>query len=348
MSTETTPGRRQIRAAVQIHTHLIGTGRFGPIPILYDDEWGQLTKIAERFEMAREKGWRTAADSLLSELDLSAANLVRRLDRFRHELPRVPAPMQVSAPRDIAADLAAVVEEFEEVELNLQEKSLSVLTSPIELEDTFLGPFRIVLNWEEIGKGPCYEVVAEDPNPAAGNDHVTHPHVSSETLCEGQGSTAIRKALAQGRFLDFFTLVKQILETYNADSAYVALSRWNGGTDCYDCGESVSDEYSWCCSRCSETVCDNCRSSCEACDETLCGGCCASCQECREVFCRGCLEFRPGSRVLVCNDCLEKGNKSDDDETPASPAAEQPDEGSPCSAASPPDPLCLEEALVPA
>ena len=51
---------------------------------------------------------------------------------------------------------------------------------------------------------------------------------AGETLCEGEGSTAIHKAIAQGSHLDFFTLAKQILETYNPDSAYVALSRWNG------------------------------------------------------------------------------------------------------------------------
>jgi hypothetical protein len=348
MSTKTNLLRRQIRTAVQIHSHLAGTGRFGPIPVLYDHEWQKLTNTARRFEFAREKGWQAAADSLLTQIDLSAASLGRRLDRFRHELPRNPSPMQVSGPRDIAADLAALDQEFVEVQLNLQEKKLSVLTSPIELEDTYLGPFRIRLHWEEIGQGPCYEVIAEDPHPADANDDVTHPHVSGETLCEGEGSTAIRKAIAQGRLLDFFTLVKQILETYNPDSAYVSLSRWSGGRDCYDCGTSISDEESWCCSRCSESVCDSCHSSCAACDETLCGGCSASCQDCRGILCRGCLEFRPGSRVLVCNDCLEKGEESDDDETPASPEAEQPHEGCPCGAAAPADSLRLEETLVPA
>jgi len=256
--------------------------------------------------------------------------------------------MQVSGPRDIAADLAALEDEFEKVELNLQEKKLSVVTSDIELEDTYLGSFRIVLHWEEIGQGPCYDVIAEDPHPADANDDVTHPHVSGETLCEGEGSTAIRKAIAQGRLLDFFTLVKQILETYNPDSAYVSLSRWKGGQECYDCGGQTSADESWGCSRCGETVCDSCHSSCEACDETLCSGCSSSCQECRGVFCRGCLEFRPGSRVLVCNHCLEKGNESDDDETPTGSEAEQPHEGCPIAPAATPDPLCLEEAAVPA
>jgi hypothetical protein len=148
MTTQTILLRRQVRAAVQIHSHLAGTGRFGPIPILYNHESENLAKIARRFELVRDKGWQTAADSLLLDLDLSAANLGRRLDRFRTELPKTPSPMQVSGPRDIAADLAALEEEFVEVEVNLQDKKICVLTSPIELEDTYLGPFRIVLHWE--------------------------------------------------------------------------------------------------------------------------------------------------------------------------------------------------------
>ncbi len=348
MSTETSLMRRQLRAAVQIHTHLASTGRLSPLPVLYDREWDELTNSIRRFELARDKGWQIAADSLLSDLDLSAASLGRRLDRFRTELPRAPAPLQVLGPRDIAADLAALEEEFEEVDLNFQEKKLSVVTPDIELQDTYLGPFRIVLHWEEIGKGTCYCVVAEDPQPAEGYDHVKHPHVTDDRLCEGEGSTAIRKTSAQGRLLDFFTLVKQILETYNPNSAYVALSRWSGGRDCHDCGTSVSDEDSYGCSRCSESVCDSCRNSCEACDETLCSGCCTTCGECNGSFCRGCLKFRPGSRVLICNECLEKGENSDDDETPADdPPGEFSAGGDGCPAPAA-DSLCLEEAAVPA
>lgn len=348
MSTQTNLLRRQIRAAVQIHTHLVGGGRLSPLPVLYDHEWDELLATIKRFELVRDRGWQSAADSLLSTLDLSAASLSRRLDRFRYELPRTPSAIQVSGPRDIAADLAALEDEFEEVELNLQEKKLSVVTSAIELEGTYLGPFRIVLNWEEIGQGPCYDVIATDPQPADANDDVTHPHVTGESLCEGEGSIPIRKAIAQGRLLDFFTLVKQILETYNPDSAYVALSRWNGGEDCYECGYSMSHDESWGCERCSTTLCDDCRKICEDCESSLCSGCYSPCSDCDGAFCRGCLEFRPGTKVLICKQCLEKGETSDDDETPASPEAKQSHEGCPCASAAAPDSVCLEEALVPA
>jgi hypothetical protein len=93
--------RRQIRTAVQIHAHLVGAGRLGSLPILYDHDWQDLTKLVRRLELARERGWQTAADSLFADVDLSAATLGRRLERFRHELPKTPATMQVSGPRDI-------------------------------------------------------------------------------------------------------------------------------------------------------------------------------------------------------------------------------------------------------
>ena len=47
-----------------------------------------------------------------------------------------------------------------------------------------------------------------------------------ERLCEGDGRSAIRQALAQGRLLDFFMLVAGGLRTYNAESPFVALEIW--------------------------------------------------------------------------------------------------------------------------
>jgi len=59
--------------------------------------------------------------------------------------------------------------------------------------------------------------------------------VREEDLCEGEGRGPIQKAIRQGRFYDLFVLINQILQTYNGDSAYVPLSRWEGSS-CPDCG----------------------------------------------------------------------------------------------------------------
>ena len=57
-------------------------------------------------------------------------------------------------------------------------------------------------------------MIALDPSPAASNSETTHPHVQTNQLCEGDGRSAIRHAMREGRLLDFFVLVRQILQTY--------------------------------------------------------------------------------------------------------------------------------------
>jgi hypothetical protein len=84
-------------------------------------------------------------------------------------------------------------------------------------------------------------VIAKDPPPCESRENVTHPHVMDETLCEGHGRHAIRQAIAQGRLLDFFTLVANGLRTYNEESPFVALELWYGAA-CSDCGAVVDDE----------------------------------------------------------------------------------------------------------
>ena len=55
-------------------------------------------------------------------------------------------------------------------------------------------------------------------------------------LCEGEGRLPVLRALEQGRLLDFFLLVRNVLSTYNPDGAHLPLSRWRGAP-CTDCGD---------------------------------------------------------------------------------------------------------------
>ncbi len=41
-------------------------------------------------------------------------------------------------------------------------------------------------------------------------------------------------ALTEGRLLDFFMIVRQVLQTYSPDSPYVSLDDWYG-RQCSDC-----------------------------------------------------------------------------------------------------------------
>ena len=58
-----------------------------------------------------------------------------------------------------------------------------------------LGPFKIVLDWSDLSATKPDQVIALEPNGAAGDDDVTHPHVHDRTLCEGEGRVPIRNAL---------------------------------------------------------------------------------------------------------------------------------------------------------
>ena len=151
-----------------------------------------------------------------------------------------------------------------------------------------------------------YRVIALEPNPAATDSSITHPHVNAEKLCEGEGSAAIRAAIEEGRICDFFTLVRSILNTYSADSPYVPLADWDG-TSCYDCGYTVSSEDRYYCYRCEHDYCSDCSSYCHKCEETVCLGCGGQCSGCEEFLCLNCVSKCQECEGMFCESCLEDG-----------------------------------------
>ena len=78
-------------------------------------------------------------------------------------------------------------------------------------------------------------MIARDPHPAESRENVTHPHVMDEILCEGEGRHSIRQALAQGRLLDFFTLVAWRASNLQPRKP-VCGARIVAGGSCGDCG----------------------------------------------------------------------------------------------------------------
>ena len=163
------------------------------------------------------------------------------------------------------------------------------------LEGVYLGPFEIQLQWARVTNGgePAYRVIAKDPHPAESRENVTHPHVMDEILCEGDGKHGIRRALSEGRLLDFFTLVAGVLRTYNPESPFVELALWSGSS-CSDCGALVDEDYSYSCHKCGDTICGECETVCGGCDDSCCSGCIGSCAACEESFCRRCLKTLRG------------------------------------------------------
>jgi hypothetical protein len=325
--------QQAVRAAVRIHEYLCGAAGRADLGILPTGRWNELRRVFERFALTQRRDWQAAGRSLISELEYQLRRLKTELEVVREGLPQPGQQGRVSPAGTIAADLLALGDEFEAVGIDLKEKALRVDTADIELEDIHLGAFQIVLHWEKIGTGQAYEVRALEPNCPVGRSDITHPHVQEHLLCEGAGTSAIRSAVASGRLLDFFVLVRQILQTYNGGSAYVPLSDWSGDGNmtCADCGcQSPADD---CCSceRCYASVCCDCYSSCQACDRYLCCECSAVCSDCSHTFCRTCLS--EAGRQL-CKSCLERKEEPRDEEDLCEiPAA---------------DAVCLGEAAAPA
>jgi hypothetical protein len=336
MSIEQPFQRQAIRAAIRIHQHLCTPTAQARNIALPQSQWEEVSTLIRRLHFVQGRAWRAASQTVACDLEYQLRRLGAELDSLRTRLPQ-PSPLnRVTTAGTIAADLLALAGELEAVAIDLKEKTIRVDTEGIALEEVELGGFRIVLHWERIGMGRAYDVVALDPNCPVGRSDVTHPHVEDHQLCEGAGAPAIRAALASGRLLDFFVMVRQILQTYNGGSAYVPLSDWSGSADvtCADCGCFMSSEDAVTCERCDARLCTDCESSCPGCGRYVCGECCGACAACSHSFCQGCLNEVAGSQHLLCDPCLEKKEDSEDvEDDREAPAA---------------DAVCLGEAAVPA
>jgi hypothetical protein len=206
---------------------------------------------------------------------------------------------------EIYRDLLALKQEFDSVSCDLRRGQLRVETEPIVLDGIELGRFEICLEWNYLERERMYHIIALDPNPAATNASVTHPHVQDGHLCEGEGYAAIRSALADGRLFDFFVIVARILGTYAYGSAYVELKDW-GGLPCHGCGDHVAADERTYCNGCDEVLCDGCNHPCQECGTSHCSGCISECKGCNQAFCSACLGECSQCSVLTCSECLEE------------------------------------------
>ncbi|MCA9069062.1 MAG: hypothetical protein KDA84_09075 [Planctomycetaceae bacterium] len=262
--------KKWLRLALAIHERLQRT-HHAPKHVELPATWPQYEVLCRRLRRANSRGWFLAAARLRRELREMLRRLQAELLAIQHLLEADPNSFLASA-RDIHADLLALDQDFDEVRYNHREQTLSVTTEAIELESIYLGPFEIRLDLAppRCSEPFAYRVIAKDPNSAAANESVTHPHIQDELLCEGDGREPIRNALEQGRLHDFYVVVANLLRTYNPDSPYVSLNDWYG-VACADCGISVPDEDGLTCSSCEALVCDACYCGCSACGGSYCG-----------------------------------------------------------------------------
>ncbi len=268
----------------------------------------ELTAESRKMGASLVHGWFSAAGRCCSRTSRLLNDVAYSISQIQQlaEAPQKTTP-KLSL---LVEELNQVQEEFGDLDFDKAGNTLSVVTEPITLEDVYFGPFRIQLELDklsELYKDRPYCVIALNPNPAATDEEVTHPHVSSEKLCEGDGCVAIKTALEQGRISDFFTMVRSILNTYNPDSPYVSLDDWCG-EPCYECGYVMSSDNSYYCSFCDHASCEECSTYCRSCDESICIGCAAKCEICEEPVCPRCARIRcVECESVCCESCIEEG-----------------------------------------
>ncbi len=322
--------RITFRAAMAIHEQVANLRNECPDIALPDIAWNECQRLSRQIHRAAERGWYRAVQPLRDQLMRAIASCRSRLDELHTQLERqAPAPCCMPV-REIHHDLVALEDDFVDVTIDLAASTVSVQTDDIVLDDVQLGPFLIALDWSRLDRLRPYEILAVDANPAASSSDTTHPHVQSSELCEGDGRVPIRQALRQGRLLDFFTLVRQILDTYNPSSAYVSLDHWHG-MDCHDCGRVMDDDDRASCERCETDICCDCSVGCGSCNCYCCSECIAACAYCDNYSCLSCLGMCSECNESFCEECLTddqchscRGSKDEDAEA-GSDAAQSSD-----------------------
>jgi hypothetical protein len=225
----------QVRLALAIERRL--ATQPAPLAALPQDAFHRCQRLRALAEFSQQRGWSAAARRCRDRLRRSLTELRRQLEATLFELDRA-APYARPSLAEIVADLASLPAEFPHVNVYLRERTVSITTDEIMLGGLALGPFEVLLELDRIGSTTPYSVITVGGCSAACDSSVIHPHVRDERLCEGEAYAAIRGALAAGRILDFFLIVRQTLSTYNPDSAYVSLDQWDGAS-CADWGCTI-------------------------------------------------------------------------------------------------------------
>ena len=297
-----------IRLAGRIHQELLRTQKQPPLPELPQAAWRDAERWLWYLRFGQERGWTGAVAAARGDLVFALRAIVTQSEMALAVLEGGKSSPLVLSMHDIYEELVAVEQEFDEVDWDWKKGTLSVVTEPITLEEIDLGSFEIVLDWRNVDSTMSYRVVAKQEHAAECDSNVTHPHVSSEKLCEGDGRVPIRQALQQGRLCDFFLLVRQVLQTYNPGSAYVKLQNWSGSRcqDCgYDCDETLV------CEGCENDICDDCCGGCSTCDSRCCSECRGRCHGCQRNHCHSCLSACADCSETFCEECLPDGRCSE-------------------------------------
>jgi hypothetical protein len=290
-----------LRAASRIHRSYLNHSAVGDEVAMPVDEWQECQRLTRQLNHARRQQWQHAERLVQNRLARSLPQLTGKVESLLQTLFR-PRPVAVPSLRQIHEELLALDAEFAGVKIDLRKTTVTVNTEPITLEGVYLGAFGIELDWQQLGQTGPYVIRSLDPHPAASNSDADHPHVDNFQLCEGEGQAAIRGALAEGRLVDFFMVVRQILSTYNSSSAYVSLDAWFSSS-CEECSGSVDEDEGFSCSGCESYICGSCAADCCTCETCVCSSCSSRCHGCQQWHCHDCLNKCAACGQNFCKEC---------------------------------------------
>lgn len=287
------------------------------------EKWVNICVAGEQYDVLQNQ-LKLLAEYMGSIRDIAsgAYEYSKRLESFMAgRLPTTTLP--IPTVEDLKADFKAMERHFSEV--IVAPETIAVVTDEIVLKDDTegefnFGRFKIVLDLlsyrRKFGKDRLYTVIACDPRYVGEDETYSHPHVSEAELCEGEAVHTIERALNEGRFFDFFHIVNNTLQSYNARSPYMPLKRWvnpGHGCSCAECGYEIYPDDALVCDNCDDTFCSECCSYCESGDCWLCHGCtshfrCPSvCIDCEDLGTYDCL-------LHTNNPCEICGNSPSDHE----------------------------------
>ena len=297
-----------IRLARKIHAAYQQTA--SRLALEQQADWSQLEhrfavaqQQRELVEKARSHGWHLAAHQQQDQLRALLRSLAESLREAQEKMLLPPQP--IPCLKDLLAELQSVEREFDDVAFD-KKTFLAVQTDSIVLKGIKLGRFSIRFFWPRLtqkAKLDCFEIVALEANSARGNEDVTHPHVRSRSLCAGDATLPLQKAVEAGRLTDAFHLIQSVMNTYNADSAYASLDDWES-VSCWNCGYTTNEDDRSFCEGCDQDVCSDCTSSCKHCDSYRCTSCQPRCDVCHAACCSACQKTSDHSELSCCKDCL--------------------------------------------